>query len=125
MGRKRRVLDANGCLSCSRCGTKKYIDNFYIVDKTVTWYVVNGVPYGRPHPWCNACRKGYLRSRYVPAGARAVHVDVEEFTLEALMADPSFLSADPAERGVRLMALPAIEYAKFIEQATPTTDPMD
>jgi hypothetical protein len=113
-------MDNFGRLECTKCKVRRHIDSFYILNKSVTWYILDGVPYGRPSPWCKSCQRAYMKGRYVPVAERVSvqAVESEEVTLESLMTDPVFLASDPAVRGQMLLELPPEEYAKFIQQAT-------
>jgi hypothetical protein len=110
-------MDQSGRLKCTKCEVYKHIANYYITNKQVTWYVLDGEPYGKPHPWCKECCRAYMRDRYVPgsAGSKGLQVvDTETpMTFADMVASPAFQAATPKERGEMLLHLSPEEYLKL------------
>jgi hypothetical protein len=110
-------MDVFGRLKCTKCEVYKHIDNYYITNKQVTWYIVDGTPYGKPHPWCKECCKEYMRGRYVPASERGPRdvqtAEPSTISLKDLVESPGFQAATPKERGEMLLLLSPEEYLKL------------
>jgi hypothetical protein len=56
---RRRPINNQGYLICSRCKKARHISQFYTASKGVVWWVdpLNGTEWPRPQSWCSPCVK--------------------------------------------------------------------
>jgi hypothetical protein len=65
MSRARKPISPNGYTRCSKCKAVKHLDDFYIQNKDVKWFVdEHGGIWGKPASQCKECMKGYYRDQH-------------------------------------------------------------